>query len=134
MVGEQSTLSVATRASALTRSLLILGQCRDAVVPSAPPVEGAPSAATATGTLALGTLLEARLLLFHTELYTLLFGKEWWGVGSRTPFTPILGYRESGELLTPDHLDNCHSLPVCVETDTEPRWTSPKSLEPHSLI
>ena len=68
------------------------------------------------------------------ELYTFLFAKEWWRVGSRTPFTPGLGYRESGELLTPDHLDNSHSLPVCVETDMEPRWTSPKSLEPHSLI
>lgn len=59
MVGEQSSLLVATRASALTRSLLILGQCRDTVVPSAPPVEGPPSAATATGTLALGTLSAA---------------------------------------------------------------------------
>ena len=39
---------------------------------------------------------------------------------SRTPFTPGLGYRESGGLLTPDHLDTCHSLPACVES--WPHW------------
>lgn len=82
MVRVLATLLVATRDSALSRSVLVRGQYTEIpAVPAAPTAEGVLSAATATGRLwpwrpsVLLSLSENTLLLFHIELHMLLFGK-----------------------------------------------------------